>query len=181
LEKLSDITRIYSKDIAFRQCAKFLGEYFENQPVELVPVESTSKAARIAAGEPHAAAICSHIAAKLFEVPVLFNNIEDSDSNRTRFLIISKDFKNERSSNDKTTIVANLDDKPGSLARFLQLFDEKSINLTKIESRPLREGEQFRSWFYIDFEGHIDDPGVQEIMESYRGQVRWAGSYTKLT
>lgn len=180
-EKLSDITRIYSKDIAFRQCAKFLGEYFENQPVELVPVESTSKAARIAAGEPHAAAICSHIAAKLFEVPVLFNNIEDSDSNRTRFLIISKDFKNERSSNDKTTIVANLDDKPGSLARFLQLFDEKSINLTKIESRPLREGEQFRSWFYIDFEGHIDDPGVQEIMESYRGQVRWAGSYTKLT
>jgi chorismate mutase/prephenate dehydratase len=180
-EKLGDITRIYSKDIAFRQCAKFLGEYFENHPVELVPVESTSKAARIAAGEPNAAAICSHIAAKLFEVPVLFSNIEDSDSNRTRFLIISKDFKNERSGKDKTTIVAKLGDTPGSLARFLQLFDEKSINLTKIESRPLREGEQFRSWFYIDFEGYIDDPGVQEIMDAYRGQVRWAGSYAKLT
>jgi chorismate mutase/prephenate dehydratase len=180
-EKLSDITRIYSKDIAFRQCAKFLGEYFQNQSVELVPVESTSKAARIAAGEPASAAICSHIAAKLFEVPVLFSNIEDSDSNRTRFLIISKNFKNEKSGNDKTTIVAKLGDKPGSLARFLQLFDEKKINLTKIESRPLREGEEFRSWFYIDFEGHIDDAGVQAIMEAYRGQVRWAGSYTRLT
>lgn len=180
-EKLGEITRIYSKDIAFRQCTKFLNEYFENQPVELIPVESTSKAARIVAQEPNAAAICSQIAAKLFEVPVLFRNIEDSDNNRTRFLIISRDIKNARSSNDKTTIVVNLDDTPGSLARFLQLFDEKNINLTKIESRPLRGGDQFRSWFYIDFDGHIDDADVQEIMAAYPGQVKWAGSYVKLT
>jgi chorismate mutase/prephenate dehydratase len=180
-EKLADITHIYSKDIAFRQCAKFLNEYFENHPVQLIPVESTSKAARIASQEPHVAAICSQIAAKLFGVPVLFRNIEDSDSNRTRFLIISKDIKNARSTNDKTTIVVNLDDKPGSLARFLQLFDEKNINLTKIESRPLRGGEQFRSWFYIDFDGHIDDADVQEIIGAYPGQVKWAGSYVKLT
>ncbi len=180
-EKLSEITRIYSKDIAFRQCNKFLREYFEHHPVELIPVESTSRAALIVSQEPQAAAICSHIAAKLFEVPILFHNIEDSETNRTRFLIISKDFKNARSGNDKTTILVNLDNQAGSLARFLQRFDEKKINMTKIESRPLREGEQFRSWFYIDFDGHIDDDDVQEIILARQGQVKWAGSYVKLT
>ncbi len=180
-DKLGEIGRIYSKDIAFRQCTKFLNEYFENQEVELVPIESTSKAARIVAQEPNSAAICSKIAAKLFDVPILFENIEDSDTNRTRFLIISKDFKNGKSGNDKTTLIVNLPDSPGSLARFLQMFEEKKINLTKIESRPLRGGDQFRSWFYIDFDGHIDDIDVQEIIATHQVQVKWIGSYVKLT
>jgi chorismate mutase/prephenate dehydratase len=180
-EKLADIKFIYSKDIAFRQCQKFLKEYFENIPVELVPVESTSKAARIAAHEPESAAICSRIASKLFDVPVLFENIEDSDRNRTRFLIISKDFRNARSGMDKTTLVVNLPDHPGSLARFLQMFEDKKINLTKIESRPLRGGDQFKSWFYIDFDGHIEDVNLQEIINTHKAEVKWIGSYVKLT
>ncbi|MBC7922647.1 MAG: prephenate dehydratase [Ferruginibacter sp.] len=179
-EKLSDIRHIYSKDIAFRQCSKFLGEYFENLPAEQVPVESTSKAARLAAKDPRGAAICSHIAAKLFDVPVLFPNIEDSPNNRTRFLIISKDFVNQRSESDKTTLAVKLPDTPGSLAGFLQEFNDQQINITKIESRPAREGNLFKSWFYIDFNGHYHDGNVQTIVEKHRERIKWLGSYVKL-
>lgn len=180
-EKLSEIKQIYSKDIAFRQCQKFLNEYFENTDIELIPVESTSKAARIASQEENSAAICSHIAAKLFEVPILFENIEDGQYNRTRFLIISKNFVNQPSGNDKTTIVVDLPHEPGSLASFLQEFNEKQINLVKIESRPIRVDEKFKSWFYIDFEGHLHDAAIQEILQKHQSHVKWMGSYVKLT
>lgn len=180
-EKLSEIKCIYSKDIAFRQCQKFLNEYFDITQVKLIPIESTSKAARIAAKEQGSAAICSHIAAKLFNVPVLFENIEDGQYNRTRFLIISKEFTNHQSGHDKTTLVVNLPDQPGSLAAFLQDFNEKQINLTKIESRPTRVDEKFKSWFYIDFDGHIEDEKVQEILQKHPSHVKWLGSYVKLS
>lgn len=180
-EKLSDIKNIYSKDIAFRQCQKFLNEYFDITKVKLIPIESTSKAARIAAKEPNSAAICSHIAAKLFGVPILFENIEDGQYNRTRFFIISKDFKNQKSGHDKTTVIVDLPEKPGSLASFLQDFNEKQINLTKIESRPTKVNEKFQFWFYIDFDGHIEDENVQEIMRKHQSHVKWLGSYVKLS
>lgn len=179
-EKLSDIKHIYSKDIAFRQCSKFLSEYFEDTDVEHVPVESTSKAARLASKEPDSAAICSHIAAKLFDVPILFDNIEDSQRNRTRFLIISKDFVNQKSESDKTTIAVKLPDTPGSLAGFLQDFNERQINITKIESRPAKEGEFFRYWFYMDFDGHVEDSKIQEILSKHADSIKWLGSYVKL-
>jgi chorismate mutase/prephenate dehydratase len=180
-EKLSDIQNIYSKDIAFRQCQKFLNEYFDIMKVKLIPIESTSKAARIAAHEPNSAAICSHIAAKLSEVPILFENIEDGPYNRTRFFIISKDFKNQKSGKDKTTVIVDLPEKPGSLASFLQDFNEKQINLTKLESRPTKVNEKFQSWFYIDFDGHIEDENVQEIMHKHQSHIKWLGSYVKLS
>lgn len=180
-EKLSEIRNVYSKDIAFRQCQKFLNEYFDISKITLIPIESTSKAARIASQEQHSAAICSHIAAKLFDVPILFENIEDGQYNRTRFLIISKEFANHRSGHDKTTLVVDLPDQPGSLASFLQDFNEKQINLTKIESRPTRADEKFNSWFYIDFDGHVEDDNVQEIMHKHASHVKWLGSYLKLS
>jgi chorismate mutase / prephenate dehydratase len=178
---LGDIKRVYSKDIAFRQCQRFLNEYLDVQQVELIPIESTSKAARMVASEPNSAAICSHIAAKLFGVPILFENIEDGQYNRTRFLIISKDFTNQNTGQDKTSLVVDLPEKPGSLASFLQEFNERQINLTKIESRPTRADEKFRSWFYIDFDGHIEDGKVQEILQKHASHVKWLGSYLKLS
>lgn len=182
-ENLSDITHIYSKDIAFRQCSKFLSDSFEGLQAELVPVESTSRAAKMAAQDPYSAAICSHIAAKLFDVPILFDNIEDSDLNRTRFLILAKDFKNQPSGSDKTSLIAKLanTESPGVLAKFLQEFDAKNINLTKIESRPLRDGATFRYWFLIECEGHSNDPGLQEIMNRHASEVKLLGSYVRVS
>ncbi len=174
-ESIKNIKRIYSKDIAFGQCRNFLQEHFED--VELIPVESTAKAAKLASKEPHSAAICSNIAAKLYNLPILFENIEDVHTNQTRFIVLS-DFKNQKSGFDKTSILAKLKDRPGALVRFLEDFDKAHINLTKIESRPA-EDKDFSYWFYIDFDGHIDDENVQQVLGRHIEEIKWLGSYAK--
>ena len=177
--KLEEITKIYSKDKGFGQCRDFLTEHgFEN--IEQIPVESTAKAAILAAADPQAAAICSHIAAKLYEVPTMFENIEDEHDSATRFVILS-DFKNGISDEDKTSILVKLHDaqEPGSLVHFLQDFDSENINLSKIESRPSKDQSGFGYWFYIDFFGHIDEEKIQRVLTKHDGEVTWLGSYVK--
>jgi chorismate mutase/prephenate dehydratase len=180
-ENPSKIKRIYSKDIAFRQCRGFLNKYFEQHNPEEIQVESTSKAARLAAEDPESAAICSEIAAKLFRIPVLFNNIEDNSNNRTRFFILGKNIENQPSGNDKTTIVARLPktDEAGSLASFLQNFKKGNINLTKIESRPYKGSEDFNFWFFIEFLGYYKDEHFQKILKKHQDYIKVLGSYVR--
>ncbi|MBU1657980.1 prephenate dehydratase [bacterium] len=177
--KLDDITKIYSKDKGFGQCREFLSEHGLVN-IELIPVESTAKAAILAADEPKSAAICSHIAAKLYGVPRMFDNIEDEHDSHTRFVILS-DFKNAMSEDDKTSILVRLKDavKAGSLVHFLQDFDEEKINLSKIESRPSKDESGFGYWFFIDFYGHIDGEAIQRVLSKHKGEVTWLGSYAK--
>jgi len=177
--RLEDIKKIYSKDKGFGQCRQFLSEHGFTD-VEQIPVESTAKAAILAAADDNAAAICSHIAAKLYGVPTLFENIEDSLDNTTRFVILS-DFKNGISDSDKTSILVRLKDavQAGSLVHFLEDFDEQKINLSKIESRPSKDKGGFGYWFYIDFYGHIDSEKTQKIIEKHKDEITWLGSYVK--
>jgi chorismate mutase / prephenate dehydratase len=180
-DSIRSIRKLYSKDIAFRQCRSFMAKYLDGQEVQIVPVNSTSEAARLALAEgPETAALCSLVAAKLYKLPVLFENVEDADNNITRFLILAKGFVNQKSRQDKTTILAKLPDKPGSLASFLQDFYTRGINLTKIESRPIRGNRGFAAWFYIEFDGHRDDAPVQEIFARYEEALIWLGSYAKM-
>jgi len=178
--KLEDITKIYSKDKGFGQCREFLSEHALHD-IELIPVESTAKAAILAADDENAAAICSHIAAKLYGIPTMFENIEDEHDNATRFVILS-DFKNGISGDDKTSILVRLNDavEAGALVHFLQDFDAEKINLSKIESRPSKDKDGgFDYWFYIDFFGHIDDEKIQKVLGKHEGEVTWLGSYVK--
>lgn len=172
-DKISDIKKIYSKDIAFDQCQKFLTNFGLDE-VELIPVESTTKAAKLAANEPNSAAICAHVAAKLYNLPILFENIEDKDNNKTRFFILS-DFENTPSGNDKTSILVNLPDEQGGLVRFLNDFNNVGINLTKIKSH-IVEGN---SIFFIDFDGHKDDENIKKVLEKHKNSVKVLGSYVK--
>lgn len=174
-----DVKRIYSKDIAFRQCKKFIDEVYGKQ-IELIPVNSTSKAVKIALEDKEAAAICSHIAARQYLLPILFENIEDSVDNYTRFIILGKNFVNQRSGSDKTTLLAKTTNKPGSLAILLQEFHQANINLTKIESRPAKMGKKFNYWFLIDFEGHSEDENAKKILEKHKNDIKLLGSYVKL-
>jgi chorismate mutase/prephenate dehydratase len=116
-----------------------------------------------------------HIAAKLYQLPLLFAKIEDNEANKTRFIVIS-DYKTERSGNDKTSIIAKTSHKSGALFELLKEFKDAGINLTKIESRPLKD-DSFHSLFYIDFEGHIDDENVKRIID--KDNITWLGSYVK--
>jgi chorismate mutase/prephenate dehydratase len=174
-EDLKKIERIYSKDIAFGQCRNFLND-FGLDGVEQIPVESTAKAAQLAAQDPKSAAICSAVAAKLYNLPVLFENIEDDQNNRTRFFIIS-DFENAPSGNDKTSILVKLPNKPGALVSFLNDFEKEGINLTKIKSH-IVGGD---SIFFIEFDGHKEDAHIRPILQKHRDVIKVLGSYVKET
>ncbi|MGM0519261.1 MAG: chorismate mutase [Campylobacterota bacterium] len=172
-DKIENIRRIYSKDIAFEQCRRFLSNFGLDE-VELIPIESTTKAAKLAAKEPYSAAICPHVGAKLHNLPILFENIEDKDNNKTRFFIIS-DFENAPSNNDKTSVLVELPDKQGALVEFLNDFNNAGINLTKIKSH-IVEGN---SIFFIDFDGHKDDEHVKYVLQKHNKTVKVLGSYVK--
>ena len=172
-DNVSQIKKIYSKDIAFEQCHRFL-ENVGLDEVEHIPVESTTKAAKMALTEPGAAAICSHVGAKIHNLPILFENIEDKDNNKTRFFIIS-DFENAQSGKDKTSILVKLPNTPGALVEFLTDFDNAGINLTKIKSH-IVEGV---SIFFIDFNGHKDDENIKGIFNKHADYIKFLGSYVK--
>ncbi len=177
-ENLKDIKTIYSHPQGYNQCRKFLEEHMLLD-IEFIPTKSTAASAKLAANEPHSASICSHIAAKLYKVPILFDKIEDNLANKTRFFILS-DFKNRQSIQDKTSILAKTQNRPGGLFRFLQSFEDEKVNITKIESRPVKESG-FEAVFYLDFEGHIDDESVQRVLKANEGvnEIKWLGSYVK--
>ena len=174
-EDYKQITKIYSKDIAFGQCRKFLQDLGLDN-AELVPVESTAKAAKLAAKDETAAALCPSIAAKLYNLPIRFQNVEDNTNNRTRFFIISN-FENEVSGNDKTSMLVRLTNEPGALVNFLNHFEENHINLTKIKSH-IVGGD---SIFFIEFHGHKNDKKIQEILNKYTDEIKVLGSYVKET
>ena len=173
-DDVTKIKRIYSHPQGYNQCLNFL-ETHNLLDVEFIPTESTAKAAKLAVKDELSGAICSKIAAKLYNVPLLFEKIEDNNANRTRFIIIS-DFKTQKSGNDKTSVIAKTSHKSGALFELLKDFKDKNINLLKIESRPNKD-DTFNTWFYIDFEGHIDDENVKEIIE--KKDMIWLGSYLK--
>lgn len=179
-DDVNHIKKIYSKDIAFKQCKKFINDLYGEDNVELIPVNSTSKAVKIALNEENSAAICSHIAAKMYNLPILFDNVENSENNQTRFLIISKNFLNQKGDRDKTTILAKVSDEPGSLANFLQDFHKAGINLSKIESRPSKNDKSFSYWFLIDFDGHFEDDNVKQVLNKHKKHVKNLGSYVKM-
>lgn len=172
-DHVRDIKKIYSKDIAIEQCRKFLEDTGLDE-VELIPVESTAKAAKLAVNEPGSAAICSHVGAKMYNLPILFEDIEDEGNNRTRFLIVS-DFDNGKSGDDKTSILVQLPNEHGALVRFLNDFDKAGVNLTKIKSHIVGG----ISTFFIDFNGHKNDEKVSQIFEDHKESIKFLGSYVR--
>ncbi|CBG40567.1 prephenate dehydratase [Helicobacter mustelae] len=176
-EDLGQIRRIYSKDIAFGQCDEFLKSH-NFIDMECVPVDSTARAAQLAQKEKNSSAICSKIAAKLYNLPILFENIQNSSRNKTRFIVIS-DFYNSPSGKDKTSVFATLENfhEPGALLGLLQDFRDHGINLSKIDSRPIKTGEDFDFGFYIDFEGHKEDENVAALFAKRFKELKWLGSY----
>ncbi len=173
VDNIKDIRRIYSKDIAIEQCREFIVDLGLDE-VELIPVESTAKAAKLAMDEKYSAAICSHVGAKLYKLPILFENIEDRGDNRTRFLIISN-FENGLSGDDKTSLIVHLKNTSGALVEFLNSFDKIGVNLTKIKSHTVGGV----STFFIEFNAHKDEKNIQKIFHTYKDEIRFLGSYVR--
>jgi len=177
---LQEIEKIYSKPEVFAQCRNWLSATFKD--AQTIPVASTAKAAQLAAEEPRAAAIGSSIAAELYGLRIVCENIEDTANNVTRFLIISKEDARP-TGEDKTAILFSTAHKAGALADVLDVFKRYGINMTNIESRPSRK-RQWEYYFFVDFLGHRTEKHIQEGMEESRKhclQLSILGSFPRAT
>jgi len=177
---LEEVNKIYSKPEVFAQCRNWLSATFKE--AQTIPVASTAKAAQMAAEEPGAAAIGSKIAAELYGLKIVCENIEDIANNITRFLVIGKEDARP-SGDDKTAILFSTAHKAGALADVLEVFKRYSINLTNIESRPSKK-RQWEYYFFVDFVGHKTDENVQKGLQESREhclQLSILGSFPKAT
>lgn len=174
--KVSDIKRVYSHQQSLAQCRKWLDS---NCPqVERVAVSSNAEAAKLSMKEPGAVAIAGDMAAEKYGLLKISENIEDQPDNTTRFLIIGKDVV-PASGQDKTSIMVSAKNKPGALYHVLEPFHQNNISLTRLETRPSNTG----TWayvFFMDFEGHIEDQNVQEVVQKISPdavEIKHLGSY----
>lgn len=157
---VQDIKRAISHPQALAQCERTL----RRLGIEPVVHYDTAGAARALAAEPqpNTAAIASALAAEAYGLDVLVQNLEDQPFNFTRFFVLGLSDP-ERKDPSKTSIVFTTGHEPGALHAVLDELAQRDINMTKIESRPRRN----RPWhylFYVDFEGHVDDRGVQAAL-----------------
>ncbi len=176
--KRENISRVYSHSQSLAQCRQWLDTHLPG--VERVAVSSNAEAARRIRGEWHASAIAGDVAAELYNLNKVAENIEDNPNNTTRFLVIGRDCV-ARSGEDKTSLLVSMRDKPGALYNLLEPFNREGISLTRLESRPSRNA----NWsyvFFIDCEGHLDDAPVQAALKAVQSaalDVRVLGSYPK--
>ena len=175
---LKKINTIYAHGQSLAQCHDWL---INNVPdIKKVAVMSNAEGARLASKESNSAAIASSRAADLFNLNILFENIEDEQSNSTRFLVLSsEDVK--PSNNDKTSIVVATKNKPGAIAELVAPFAKNKVSMTKLESRPSKIG-MWEYVFFIDMEGHQANKSVKaalNVIESKASFMKILGSYPK--
>lgn len=180
MKDLSEIKRLCSHSQSFAQCRAWLALYLPN--VEKITVSSNAEAARRARDEEGTAALAGNAAAELYDLNVLFSNVEDSGDNTTRFLVIGRDTF-PPSGNDKTSLLisATSTKGPGVLHHLLEPLAKNNINMTRIESRPSRR----KKWdyvFFVDIDGHAEDENVKQALEEMSNQTdlfRILGAYPK--
>jgi chorismate mutase/prephenate dehydratase len=157
-----EIRRVYSKPQALGQCRNWLNKNLPH--AQLISMASTADAAKLAQQERGAAAVASRQAAVRFGLRILFENIEDSPYNETRFAVIGHQ-KCGRSGHDKTAVMFRVAHQPGSLVQALDVFRQSKINLTWIESFPAKVARP-EYVFFVDFEGHAEDPKVSKALKA---------------
>jgi chorismate mutase/prephenate dehydratase len=175
------LQKLYSHAQSLAQCHEWLNRNLPN--VARVPVASNAEAARMAALDPESAAIAGEAAAKLYELNILAANIEDDPNNTTRFLVLAP-HDSGPSGQDKTSFVCSAQNKPGAVHDLLTPLKDHGVSMSKFESRPARGFGESR-WayvFFIDVDGHRQDPVIARALEDLRGQVGFLkelGSYPK--
>jgi prephenate dehydratase/chorismate mutase/prephenate dehydratase len=161
-----EIRAVYSHPQALAQCRSFLSRH----ELEMKPFYDTAGAARWLAAErsPGAGVIAGQLAAELYGLEIIKENVEDHPGNTTRFVVLSTGPVGE--GGDKCSLVFTTPHRAGSLSRILSLFAGAEINLTRVESMPIRNNPE--QWaFLLDFQGRHDEPAVTEVLERVRGQT----------
>lgn len=175
---LSDIREVYSHEQAIGQCSAYLQKLPSSVKITACP--NTAVAAEMVANSDRndVACISSRNCAELYGLGILESNIQDNDSNYTRFICISKTLEVFAPAN-RISIMMTLPHESGSLNRVLNKFSTLGLNLTKLESRPL-PGTDFEFMFYFDFEGQIENSDTLSLiaeLDQGTEQFTFLGSY----
>ncbi|MGI0057178.1 MAG: prephenate dehydratase [Nitrosarchaeum sp.] len=173
---LEETDTVYSHPQALGQCRNFI----QKHNMKTVPTYDTAGSVKIIkeVNKKNVACIASKDASEIYNVPVISEGIANNLNNYTRFLILSKNNK-EETGKDKTSIIFSIKHEPGSLHRIIENFHNYNVNLTKIESRPTKTN----TWeynFYVDFEGHAKNPRISEMLEKINHEtlfMKILGSY----
>lgn len=181
------IKRVYSHPVALNQCLDF---FAKNPQLERIPFYDTAGSAKMVMeqGLSDAAAIASATAAEIYGARILRRSIESDRRNFTRFFLLRRPEDSARpaapensSAAWKTSLVFSTRNSPGALFRALSCFALRDLNLTKIESRPLR-GKPWEYLFYVDFLGREDAPAARNALNNLSeiaDFLRVLGSYLK--
>ena len=166
--KLSDIKKVYSKAEALMQTTRFLDDHSDWQRISVV---NTAIAAKKVLKEQDIsqAAVCGAYAAKVHGLSVLVDEINDDMDNSTRFIVVTnqKIFLKNAS---KISIRFELPHQSGSLYGILSHFIYNDLNMTKIESRPIK-GRPWEYCFFVDFDGNLEDPAVKNAIRGLREET----------
>ena len=174
----ADLKCIYSHPQALAQCREWIKNNLQN--IELFETSSTALAAKRASEIRQSGAIGSRFAADIYGLGILREGIEDDSNNVTRFLVIGKT-RSAPTGNDKTSIIFSLHHRPGALYNCLRIPAERNVNVTSIESRPMKKS----SWeymFFVDLEGHEKSEDLSEAlkeMEAFCVFLKRLGSYPR--
>ena len=177
--KRSDIRDIYSHQQALSQCEQYLQSF---PGVKIIPCENTAVAAqKVAESDGSCAALSSRSCMKLYGLECLEASVQDTASNFTRFICISKKLEIYPGA-DRTSLMAVLPHEPGSLCRLLTRFYALGLNLNKLESRPMPD-RNFEFMFYFDLETSVYSPEFLQLMGELPGlceEFSYLGSYSEV-
>ena len=167
-DALAGVRAVCAHPQALAQCHRWLSHHLPE--VERRPVSSNAEGARLAAQDEALAAIASQRAAGEYGLHVLAPAIQDDAHNRTRFAIVTHPQRHpapQASGNDCTSLVVSVTNRPGAVHDMLVPLKDHGVSMTRFESRPARSG-QWEYYFYIDLEGHPDEPRVAAALRELR-------------
>jgi chorismate mutase / prephenate dehydratase len=168
VEGTDGIEAVCAHPQALAQCHAWLAQHLPN--VERRPVASNAEGARLAAQNDKLAAIASERASSEYGLHVLSPAIQDDPHNRTRFAVVALPSQHPQpraSGHDCTSLVVSVPNKPGAVHDMLVPLKNHGVSMTRFESRPARSG-QWEYYFYIDIDGHPDQPHVATALNELR-------------
>ena len=178
---IESISSVYSHPVALSQCEEWLTDHLPYADKHEYHDTAASVGHILELADEHAAAIASKEAAELYELPILASSIETDKENYTRFVVIANELAVPEQAN-KTSLLLKTDHTPGALYTALGAFAKRSINLSKIESRPIL-GKAWHYKFYVDVGASIESTACKEAFSELSDNgftVQLLGSYKSM-